>query len=210
MFLVAIDEGRLHGDDLAAFRGKDQRPPIYFVEVYSCAVFADKLVVIDKRGRGVPVVAGTPDFLAEIEQWRRRCVVPELRFVGVVPSLEFAHFRGAADLFAKAGSELLRHLEFLRSSFGIGRIYTHAMDVEDVKLDFAIVCSMERPGEGRCCLRLGCGGGLSPRRSQIARENQRQECCYLVATLHKEHSRPEQEGHRERTLVQEYCISSNS
>jgi hypothetical protein len=66
MFLVAIYEGCLRADDLAAFCGQDQRPPIYFVQVDRCAVFANKLIVIDKRCRGAPFVlcVFVPDFLA--------------------------------------------------------------------------------------------------------------------------------------------------
>ena len=74
MLLAAIDEGGLRADDLAAFCGQDQRPPIDFVDVDRCAVFgicrifANKPIVIHKGRRGAPffLAAFVPNVFSQI------------------------------------------------------------------------------------------------------------------------------------------------
>src|SRR6202044_434691 len=70
VLFVAIDETGVCGDYQAAFCGKDERPPIDFVEVDSCSVTEIEVVVNDEGRRGVPILVGVPHRNAEIFEFR--------------------------------------------------------------------------------------------------------------------------------------------
>jgi hypothetical protein len=172
--LIAIDQSSLLSDDLPALGGENQRPPIDLVQVNFRSVLVDEKVIGDEGCRSVPHLGVFTELVAEIGQTRRFPLNVEPPFVGVNSPFRL---RGAVQVLAEAGTELLRCLKVLCARGG--RFDPHSVNVENVEFGapFGAFDSGAQRCRGMAWGRILCPGSIGDEREE---RNQKQ-----VTATHK-------------------------